>query len=176
MARLSILVSGEGRFTRRLLDSAFFHEIEHLEIAGVISSNPQASALTRARALHVPTYIVDEELFPNLPCFGTALLNKLRDIDTDYVLLDGFTPPLGNVAKHFRGRVMGVRLRAEQQVMDVMVYAADEQGGVGSVVSSAAVELSPEDTQDSFTRRVYGCAHELLTAAVRAWCEKDDEK
>jgi len=59
MTRLSILVSGEGRYMRHLLDSAFFNEIEHLEIAGVVSSDPQASALTRARNLHVPTYVVD---------------------------------------------------------------------------------------------------------------------
>ena len=170
MARISILVSGEGKLTRRLLDSVFFREIEHLEIAGVISSHPQATALTRAKALHMPVYVVEAELFPNVPCFSTALQNKLRDIDTDYVILDGFTPPLGNAAKYFRGKILGVRLRAEQQTMEVALYVADEQGGVGTILECDSVELTEEDTQEGFTRRVYDCADRLLTAEVRARC------
>ena len=50
MVRAAILVSGEGRRMRALLDSAFFHEIDNLEIAGVICSDPEAPALRSARS------------------------------------------------------------------------------------------------------------------------------
>ena len=80
MIRAAILVSGDCRLTRRLLDSAFFNEIENLRIAGVISSNPEAQALTRARNLRIPTFVVDEHLFPHALSYGQALLNKLKQL------------------------------------------------------------------------------------------------
>lgn len=158
---------------RHLLDSAFFNEIENLEIAGVISSNSQAQALTRARNLHVPTFVVDAELFPNTASYGTALQNKLRDIDTDFVVLDGFAPALGAAAKYYHGRIIAVRLTAEQQCMDVTTYFADEQGGVGCTIETISVALEEEDTPDSFARRVYDRAERLLMAAIRACCAEE---
>ena len=72
MVRAAILVSGEGRRMRYLLDSAFFNEIDNLEIAGVVSSDPEANALRSARSANVPAYVVDEHLFPNTGSYGLA--------------------------------------------------------------------------------------------------------
>ena len=170
MLRASILVSGEARLTRRLLDSAFFNEIENLQIAGVISSNPEAQALTRARNLHVPTFVVDAHLFPNAASYGQALLNKLRDIDTDFVILDGFTPKLGSTAKVYQGKVFGVKLVPVDQTMEVTAYCADAQGGIGRRLGEAVVALQEGDTQAGFTRRVYEQAEPLLLDAVMEFC------
>lgn len=170
MLRASILVSGEARLTRRLLDSAFFNEIENLQIAGVISSNPEAQALTRARNLHVPTFVVDAHLFPNAASYGQALLNKLRDIDTDFVILDGFAPKLGSTAKVYQGKVFGVKLTPVDQTMEVTAYCADAQGGIGRRLGEAVVALQEGDTQAGFARRVYEQAEPLLLDAVMEFC------
>ena len=170
MLRAAILVSGDGRLTRRLLDSVFFNEIENLTIAGVVSSNPEAQALTRARNLHIPTFVVDEHLFPHAASYGQALLNKLRDIDTDFVVLDGFAPHLGSTAKYYNGRVYGVKLTPVQQTMEITAYRADAQGGIGERLGEAVVALQEGDTQDLFVRRVYEQAEPLLLDAVMEHC------
>lgn len=170
MIRAAILVSGDCRLTRRLLDSAFFNEIENLQIAGVISSNPEAQALTRARNLRIPTFVVDERLFPHAASYGQALLNKLRDIDTDIVVLDGFAPRLGNAAKHYKDKVFGVKLTPIEQTMEVTVYQADAQGGIGERLGEAVIGLREEDTPDSFARRVYEQAESLLLEAICDYC------
>lgn len=170
MIRAAILVSGDCRLTRRLLDSVFFNEIENLQIAGVISSNPEAQALTRARNLRIPTFVVDEHLFPHAASYGQALQNKLRDIDTDIVILDGFAPKLGIAAKHYGGRVFAVKLMAVDQSMELTAYRADARGGVDVLVSEAVVSLREEDTQASFTRRVYEQAESMLLEAVVDYC------
>lgn len=170
MIRAAILVSGEGRLTRRLLDSAFFNEIENLQIAGVVSSNPQAQALIRARNLHVPTFVVDAHLFPNAATYGQALLNKLRDIDTDFVILDGFAPKLGNTAKYYKGKIFGVKLTPVQQTMEITVYRADAQGEIDERLGEAVAAVREADTQVSFTHRVYELAEPLLLDAVKDYC------
>ena len=89
MMQCAILVNGDVKYTRKLLDSAFFRDIEGFHMAGVVASAPESLALNRARNLHIPTFIVEEKMFPNGNSYGVALLNKLKDIDSDFVIADG---------------------------------------------------------------------------------------
>lgn len=175
MVRGTILSSGDGKFTRRLLDSVFFDEIENLQIAGIVSSDPDAQVLTRGRNLRIPTFVVDRRLFPNRATYGRALLNKLRDIDTDFVILDGFAPGLGATAKHFQGRVFGVKLSPVYQTMEITVYRADDHGDVGEALAEASVTLEQGDTQEAFARRVFELAETLLLEAVSDFCAEQTE-
>ena len=98
------------------------------------------------------------------------LLNKLRDIDTDFVILDGFAPKLGSTAKVYQGKVFGVKLTPVDQTMEVTAYCADAQGGIGRRLGEAVVALQEGDTQAGFARRVYEQAEPLLLDAVMEFC------
>ena len=166
----AILVSGDVKYTRKLMDSAFFREIEGFSIAGMVASDPNAQALTRARNLHVPTFVVEEKLFPNVNSYGVALLNKLKDIDSDFVVADGMTAVPACVAKHFGGRLLRIKLNPVGQTMEISAYLSDAAGGVGEILREANADLDPADTQESFTRRVYELAEGLVMDAVESCC------
>ena len=170
MIQCAILVNGDVKYTRKLLDSVFFHEIEGFHVVGMVASAPDAQALNRARNLHVPTFVVEEKLFPNGNSYGVALLNKLKDIDSDFVIADGMgtVPPC--VCKHYNGRLLRVKLTPVGQTMEVTVYLTNAAGGVGEVLGEATAVLESEDTQESFTRRVYDLAEELIVDAVESCC------
>lgn len=161
----TILVSGDGKYTRRLLDSVFFHEIENLKIVGMVSSAPDAQALTRARNLHVPTFVVDRRLFPNDSSYGTAVLNKLKDIDTDLVIVDGVSNVPACVTKHYGSRMLTVKLTPVGQSMEIAVQMAN-----GQTLSEAVVALEEKDTQETFSGRVYALAEAMVTDAVADYC------
>lgn len=190
MVRAAILVSGDGSRMRCLLDSAFFHEIDNLEIAGVVSSDPEAPALRSARSSNVPAYVVDEHLFPNTASYGLALLNMLKDIDTDLVVLAGFTPSLGPAARYYSGRTIGVfpslvpafeGLRPEQvcaaavargvRLTGATAYLADEEGHIGQILDQKMVSVASEDTPETLAERIFQEAEkELFIDSVRAFC------
>lgn len=170
MIHAAILVSGDGKYTRRLLDSVFFHEIANLKIVGMVASAPNAQALTRARNLHVPTFVVEQKLFPNEASYGVAVLNKLRDIDTDFVIVDGANTVPACVTKHFAGRMLQVKLTPVGQTMEITIYLAGVQAAVGQTLAEAVVALEDGDTQESFSRRVYAMAESLVTDAVDSYC------
>jgi len=192
MARAAILVSGGGRRMRCLLDCAFFNEIDRLEIAGVVSSDPEAYALQSARNANVPAYVVDDHLFPNAASYGLALLNKLKDIDTDFVVLAGFTPSLGPAARYYSGKVLGVfpalvpafedlpeaevctaAVARGLYVTGATAYLADEVGNVGQILAQKTVPVLPDDTPEILQDRVFEQAQkELLIDAVRDFCAK----
>lgn len=190
MTRAAILVSGEGRRMRCLLDSAFFHEIDNLEIAGVVSSDPEANALRSARSANVPAFVVDEHLFPNTGSYGLALLNMLKDIDTDLVILAGFTPGLGPAARYYNGRVLGVfpalipafegmderevcaaALNRGVRVTGATAYFADEVGRVGRIIDQKTVPVLADDTPEALRERIFQEAEkQLLLDSVRTFC------
>ena len=190
MARAAILVSGGGRRLRCLLDCAFFNEIEGLELAGVISADPAAFALQSARSATVPAYVVDDHLFPNAGSYGLALLNKLKDIDTDFVVLAGFAPSLGPAARYYSGKVLGVFpalvpafetlteddvcaavLARGVQLTGATAYLADDEGRIGQILAQKAVPVQPDDTPATLQDRIFDQAQkELLIAAVRDFC------
>jgi len=168
----AILVSGDVKYTRKLLDSAFFGEIDGFSIAGMVASAPDAQALTRARNLHVPTFVVEEKLFPNGNSYGIALLNKLKDIDSDFVVADGMAAVPVCVAKHFCGRLLRVKLSPVGQTMEITAYLSDAAGSVGEVLGEATAALEPNDTQEGFARRVYDLAEGLVMDAVESCCRE----
>lgn len=110
MLNAAALVSGDGAELQSLLDSVFFGEIEGFSLAAVISTERGSFALTRAEGAHVPGYVVEEAIFPNGASFSLALLNKLHDLDIDFIILAGFAPKLSEgLARAYRGRAVGVR-------------------------------------------------------------------
>ena len=177
---------------RALLDSAFFHEIDNLEIAGVICSDPEAPALRSARSSNVPAYVVEEHLFPNIGSYGLALLNMLKDIDTDLVVLAGFTPGLGPAARYYSGRTIGVfpslipafeQMSERQAIQSALVremrltgatsYVADDEGRVGHILEQRAVAVLRTDTPETLEDRIFEQAErDLLLDAVKAYCAK----
>lgn len=110
MLNAAALVSGDGAELQALLDSLFFGEIPGFTLAAVIATKRGSFALTRAEGAHVPGYVVEEDIFPNGASFSLALLNKLRDLDIDFVILAGFAPKLSEgLARAYRGRMLGLR-------------------------------------------------------------------
>ncbi len=107
MVKTAILVSGGGLNLQSILDAKLFGELPECEIIAVISSKPEAYAVIRAEAALVPTYIIDRDLFPNEEVFSQAVNNKLKDLDTELVVLAGYDYPLPpSVFKRFAGRII----------------------------------------------------------------------
>ena len=109
MVKTAVLVSGGGTNLQAILDAHIFGELKNCELTAVISSNPQAYALTRAENAGIPTYIVDQSIFPNRESFTEAIRKKLVDLDIELVVLAGFTyvlkPPL---IRQFKNRIINI--------------------------------------------------------------------
>ncbi len=190
MIKAAALVSEGGSKLQALIDSVFFQEIPDFELT-VISSDPEAHAVVRAENAGLPCYIVEEALFPNGASFSLALLNKLRDLDIDLIILSDFWPPLGDgISRLYYGRAIGVRpalvpafegvredkvcgeaLRRGLRVTGATSYYADSTGGVGPIIDQRAVEILPEDTPVTLRRRLMEDAEwPLLVDAVKRHC------
>ena len=195
MTKTAVLVSGGGANLQPLLDMYQFGEIPGLELAAVISSVPNAYALERAKMCRVPAYVVERALFPNNASFCNALLNKLRDVDSELVVCAGFTEKLNYpLLRFFRNRVIAVQpvlfpafcageldpLSALRKTLELGVRVAgatayfmgEEDTGFGPIITQEAVEVLPNDTMATLSDRLMRRGEWVaLPRAVRLYCE-----
>lgn len=191
MIRGAVLVSGNGTKLQSLLDSIFFGEIPELSLTAVISSDPEAYALTRAKNANLETIVVDPGMFPNESSYDMAIRNKLKDMDIDFVIVAGFQPGVGReTAKSYRNRIIAVHpslvpsfaelhglavheavLKQGLKLTGATAYLVSETGGVGPVLLQAAVPVQEDDDAVTLQRRVLMDAEwKLLPEAVKLWC------
>ena len=189
MVRAAVLASGDGSRLQGILDSVYFHEIENFELVAVICPHRESYALARAKSAGVPAFLVDPELFPNITSHSMAVANKLRDMDVELVILAGYDLPLGVIPYQFKNRLIAtypalypaygesegdpvaLALADGLRVSGATAYFSDGDGRVGAVILQRALEIGPEEDEESLRSRLTEeCEWPLLSEAVALYC------
>ena len=193
MVKTAILVSGGGTNLQAIMDAHLFGEIPNCELTAVISSDPEAYALIRAKSANIPSYVVDRTLFPNNASFSTALLQKLEDLDIECVVLAGYDQPISNgMLRAYENRILNtfpslLPAFAEYSPMTLEPYDAALREGVklsgatayfvtagvgGPIVLQQAVEVWEGDTAKTLQRRIMEEAEwKILPKALALYCQ-----
>jgi phosphoribosylglycinamide formyltransferase-1 len=194
MIKTAVLVSGGGTNLQAILDSMVFDEIKNCELAAVISSNPDAYALVRARNSNIPTYVIDINDFPNRRTYTDAVIDKLNDLDIKLVVLAGFMYILGpRFVSTFENRVINIHpslipafcgdgyygLHVHEKVLEygakitgATAHFVSRETDAGPVIIQKAVEVHEGDTPEILQRRVMEEAEwKILPKAISLFCE-----
>ena len=109
MVRIAVLVSGGGTNLQALIDAQSRGELKNGRIAAVLSSRPDAYALERAARAGIPGYVVARKEFPSSQAMTAALVEQLRALDIDLVVLAGFMVILtGEMVRAFPNAILNV--------------------------------------------------------------------
>jgi phosphoribosylglycinamide formyltransferase-1 len=185
--RLGVLVSGSGTNLQAILDAVAKGELD-AEMRVVISNQPEARALERARAAGVPTAVISHRDFPDRAEFDGRVVAALREADVSYVVLAGFmrllTPVLLDA---FPWRVVNIHpallpsfpgVHSQRQALEYGVKVAgctvhfvDHGTDTGPIIAQAAVPVLDGDTEETLGARILVEEHRLLVAALGAIAE-----
>lgn len=188
MLNISVLVSGGGTNLQALIDGIEGGEIPGAQICRVISGNPEAYALQRAKKHGIPAKVIDKGSFPDKNERTGALLEALKEGKTDLIVLAGYMNVLPQkIVREYRDRIINIHpslipkycgmgfygKRVHQAVLDAgetvsgaTVHLVDEGVDTGSVIIQKEVPVLPGDTADSLAGRVLATEHEILKEAV----------
>ena len=109
MKKIAVLVSGSGTNLAALIAAAEDGRIKDGKISLVLSSNPNAYALQRAKLANIRTKIVDRQEFHDLHDFNAELLEVLEEENPDLIVLAGFMCILGaEVTQRFKNKIINV--------------------------------------------------------------------
>ena len=194
MKKIAVLVSGGGTNLQALLDAQSRGEILNGEIVAVISNNPEAYALERAKKAGVPGYVLTREQYPTARDLTVALVNKLQELDIQLVVMAGFmTIVTEELFQSYANAVINIHpslipsfcgrgcyglhvhekaLAYGVKVSGATVHFVTEECDAGPIILQKAVEVLPGDTPEVLQRRIMEqCEWKLLPKAVSLFCQ-----
>jgi phosphoribosylglycinamide formyltransferase-1 len=182
--RIAVLVSGGGTNLQALLDAEEAGLIPHGEISLVISNNPNAYALERAKKFGVPGAVITRKEYGSKEAFEDALQAVLERNGTDLIILAGFMAILSekftskwprriiNVhpslipsfcGEGFYGlKVHEAALAYGVKVTGATVHFVNEIPDGGEIIAQKAVCIEQGDTPEILQRRVMEQAEWIL--------------
>jgi len=185
--RVGILISGRGSNMIALVEAMRDGRIP-AEPAVVISNVPGAAGIARARALGVPTAVVDHKEVRPREAQERKVVETLREHAADLVCLAGYMRLLSPyLIGAFRNRILNIHpallpafagLDAQRQALDYgvkvsgcTVHVVDEQCDHGPIVLQAAVPVLEGDDDESLSHRILEQEHRIYPEAVALFCQ-----
>lgn len=174
---LGVLISGGGRTLQNLIDRIDDGSL-NARILIVISSNPEAFGLERAKKHKIPSVVIDRRNFKGesaLGGFSQAITEELGKHELDLIILAGFNC-LYHIPQRYEGKVMNIHpalipafcgrgyygekvhqavLESGVRVTGCTVHFADNRYDHGPVVLQRTVPVLKGDTPESLAERVF---------------------
>ncbi|MFR6276353.1 phosphoribosylglycinamide formyltransferase [Blautia sp.] len=176
MLRLAVLVSGGGTNLQAIIDAIDKKTITNAEISVVISNNPGAYALERAKTHGIDALCVSPKNYENRAAFNQALLETLQSYKPDLVVLAGCLVVIPEImVKAFPNKIINIHpalipafcgtgyyglkvheavLKRGAKVTGATVHFVDEGTDTGPIILQKAVEVKEGDTPEILQRRV----------------------
>ncbi len=184
---LVVLISGNGSNLQAIIDAIAAGEIP-AQIRAVISNNPDAYGLERARRAGIPAEVVAHRDYPDRESYDRALQAVIDRYQPDLVVLAGFmrilTPAF---VEHYAGRMLNIHpsllpryqgldthrrvLEAGDTIHGVSVHFVTPELDSGPIVLQAEVPVEPGDTEADLERKVHAQEHIIYPRAIRWFAE-----
>jgi len=185
--KIGVLVSGSGSNLQAIIDRGEDGSLD-ARVAVVISNNPNAFALERARQHQLPTLVIDHRDFPSREDFDAALVAALQEKGCELVVMAGFMrvlTPLFFAA--FPQKVLNIHpallpafagIDAQQQAFSYgvkfagcTVHFADAGIDTGPIIMQAVVEVHRDDTRDTLAKRILEQEHRIYPQVIQLYAE-----
>lgn len=186
--KIAVLVSGGGTNLQALLDAQKRGAIPHGEISLVVSNNPNAYALERAKKANIPTALVTKAQLD-------AQLQQLLEGKIDLIVLAGFLAILPEIfTSRWENRIINIHpslipsfcgegmyglrvheaaLKKGVKITGATVHFVNEVCDGGAIIAQKAVDVLPGDTPEILQRRVMEQAEwVLLPQATEEVCKQ----
>ena len=176
MLKLAVCVSGGGTNLQAVIDGIERKTIADTEISVVISNNPGAYALERARQHGIEAVCISPKQYENREAFYEAFLKKLDSYHVDLVVLAGFLVVIPQqMIEKYRSRIINIHpslipsfcgtgyygLNVHKRVLErgvrvtgATVHFVDEGTDTGPIILQKVVEVQQGDTPEVLQRRV----------------------
>jgi phosphoribosylglycinamide formyltransferase-1 len=169
--KVAIFASGSGTNAQRIFD--YFKEKENVEISLLLSNNPDAYALTRAKAASIPTRVFTKAEFKD----SSIIVDELKAAGISWVVLAGFlwlVPK--NLIQAFPNSILNIHpallpnfggkgmygMHVHKAVIEtgaketgITIHKVNEEYDKGEVVFQARFDVLPTDTPETVAEKIH---------------------
>jgi phosphoribosylglycinamide formyltransferase-1 len=187
LLKLGILISGNGSNLQSIIDHIEKGSLKAI-IKIVISNNPDAYGLTRAKKHGIPIVVLKNGDFKNKEDFDLELINILKNNSVDLVILAGFMRIItSTILNAFPQKIMNIHpallpsfpgIHGQKQALEYgvklsgcTVHFVDEGVDTGPIIIQSAVQVFDDDTEETLAARILKEEHRIYPQAIQLFAE-----
>ncbi|MDR1915800.1 MAG: phosphoribosylglycinamide formyltransferase [Synergistaceae bacterium] len=187
--RLAVLISGTGS-NMEAIAAACRSGLLDAEIAVVISDNPNAAGLSRARKMRIETVACPYKRGIPRGENEIPIIEEIRGRDVDWIVLAGYMKILtSDFVRTFPGRVVNIHpsllpafpgahairdaLDAGADFTGVTIHIVDELVDHGPIIAQEEVVILPGDTEETLASRIHAVEHKLYPRTLQELIHED---
>lgn len=186
-SKIVVLISGNGSNLQSLLEGCH-SKIINGEIVAVVSNNPDAFGLKRAKTFGVNTLVIDENNYKiEKEDFHEKVYAAVKQFKPDLVILAGYMKILTkSFISSFQDKIINIHpsllpkypglnthqraLTAEDEISGATVHFVTEKLDSGPIIIQGEVPIFPNDTEQSLRARVLEIEHKIFVATTSLIC------
>ncbi len=187
MINVVVLISGNGSNLQAMIDAT--EKSPAITITAVISNEPDAFGLGRARKAGIPAHIICHRDYGSRDAFDKALLEQIDAYQPNLIALAGFMRQLGtDFVARYRGKMINIHpsllpkytgLHTHRRTLE----AGDKQHGTsihfvtndldaGPMICQASLDVKADDTEDTLKTRIQQLEHKMYPMVLDWFAEE----
>ena len=187
MFKIAVLISGNGSNLEALIDACKKNLINgSVEI--IISNNPDAYGIQRAKNHLINYKIIDNNRFKTREDFDRALVEELQDSNPDLIVLAGFMRILTPVMiEAFKNKIINIHpsllpkypgLDTHNSVIKngdlkhgVTIHYVNEVLDGGQIIAQGEISVNENETSEELKTRIHAIEHVMLPMVVSKFAD-----
>ena len=182
MKTIAVFVSGNGTNLQAIIDN-IAKRILRVKLALVVSDQPGALALKRAKKAGVSAVFIDPKKFASKEDYEKYLVGLLKKEKVDWVVLAGFMRILGSYfLKKYKNRILNIHpallpafkggcaikdaFFSGVKVTGVTVHLVDEKVDHGPILAQEPVKISDSETVAQLEEKIHKVEHKLYSEVI----------
>ena len=187
MFKIAVLISGNGSNLEALIDACKKNVING-SIDIVISNNPDAYGIQRAKNHSINYKIIDNNRFETREDFDQALVEELKDSNPNLIVLAGFMRILTSVmTEAFRNKIINIHpsllpkypgLDTHNSVIKngdlkhgITIHFVNEVLDGGQIIAQGEISVNANETSEELKTRIHAIEHVMLPKVVSKFAD-----
>lgn len=180
---LVILISGNGSNLQAIIDEVENNDLP-VSIKAVISNQPDAYGLTRAKNHNLPAITIDHKDFLDRESFDKKLKQEIGRHKPDYIILAGFMRILSDdFVSHFHQKIINIHpsllpkypglnthkkvLAANDKQHGSTIHIVTEKLDSGPIILQSVIPVMPDDSPESLKQKVQAKEYLIYPLAIK---------
>ena len=177
-----VLISGSGSNLQAFIDQIEAGEL-NIEITKVISNNPDAFGLERAKKANIQTAVINHRDYDSRELFDQALMDCIDQSEPEIIILAGFMRILTTeFVEHYEHRLINIHpsllpkypgTNTHQRVLDAdeawhgaSIHFVIPEVDAGPIILQGRLEIKQDDTASTLQQRIHKIEHKIYPLAV----------
>jgi len=190
--KVAVFASGRGSDFQALLDAARLGRI-NVTFVGMVTDNPNALAIERARLAGVPCFVLEPSRYATRLEYDEAVFEKMEVLKPDLIVLAGYMRIIKNtgVLENYKGKIINIHpsllpkypgahaqkdaFEAKEKTSGYTIHFVDQSLDGGAIIYQEEVDISECKSADDVSAKILEREHIGLPMVV-GWFSKGKVK